>query len=277
MSLHQIIVLSEVLTTLAYAAVAFVYAMAYYRDAKPFNDLRAPLLYAALGLHFIFIGAWSMEMRRCLVTNVFEVMTLLAFIITFIYVVLERVTKTSSSGFFILPIVFVLQLVSALFLSLDGGAVNSIFLSVPVNVHVTTALFGYAALAMAGTYGAMYLLLFRSIKSNSFGTVFERLPSLAHLEQMSLVSVRFGLAFLAVTILVGIVWLPADVKDFSYSDPKFLVTVCLWLVYFGGLLARRFARWEGKRLMEISMYGFLAALFSLTIINFFFSGFHKFL
>ena len=264
------------LAALFYGAAALVYAVAYYREAKPFTSLRAPLLYAAVSAHFLFIGFWSAVQHRCLVTNVFEVMSLLSFVIAFIYAVLEIVTRTKSSGFFILPIVFVLALISALFLNVHGETVKPVFLSVPVNIHVASALFGYASLALAGTYGGMYLLLYRSIRSNAFGTAFERLPSLAHLEQMSIVSVRFALAFLAVTIVVGAAWLPSDISSFSYADPKFIMTCVLWLVYCGGLLGRRYGRWQGRRLMKISVYGFVGALFSLTVINFFLSGFHKF-
>jgi ABC-type transport system involved in cytochrome c biogenesis permease subunit len=42
------------------------------------------------------------------------------------------------------------------------------------------------------------------------------------------------------------------------------------------LTAKRIFGWQGKRIVVLSMFGFALAMFSITVINMFFSGFHKF-
>lgn len=274
--MHTFSQIAEIATTVGYACAAIAYMVAYAKDTAPFTTLRGPLLMASLAFQVMFIGSFSAEMHHCLVTSGLEVIELLAFIIALIYFVLERATKSKASGVLIVPVVFVLQLVSSLFRQVNHD-ISPLYGSVAMNLHVTTALFGYAALAMAAAFGAMYLLLFRSIKQSTFGKAFERFPSLGHLEQMSVISVRFGLVFLTVAIAVGLFWLPSLIPNFSYADPKLLMTLTLWLVYCVGLIARRYMRWEGKKLMELTLYGFVLALVSMTLVNVIFGGLHKLL
>lgn len=272
--MHTFSLIAEYVTTVGYLVAAIAYIAAYVKPTVPMAGIRYTLLMITLAVQVVFIGSVSADLHHCLVTSGLEVIELLAFVIGLMYLVLERVTKSQASGVFIVPIVFVLQFVGSF--RTPSTEVSKLYGSVAMNLHVTNALFGYAALAMAGAYGGMYLLLFRSIKRGTFGKAFDRFPSLGSLEQMSIISVRFALAFLSVAIVVGLFWLPSEVPDFSYYDPKLVTTLVLWLVYAGGLLARRYMRWEGKRLMEITLYGFIVAIASLTLINVVFRGFHKF-
>ena len=188
--MHTFSNIAELLTTAGYLLAAIAYITAYIKPTASFANLRGTLLTVTLPIQVIFIGSVSADLHHCLVTSGLEVIELLAFVIGLMYLVLERVTKSQASGVFIVPVVFVLQLVGS-FRS-PSVEVSKLYGSVAMNLHVTNALFGYAALAMAGAYGGMYLLLFRSIKRGTFGKAFDRFPSLGSLEQMSIVAVHDG-------------------------------------------------------------------------------------
>ncbi len=273
--MHSVTVWAEILTVIALAATTLSYAVAYVTNAEPYTSWRSRLLLASIVLYTLFVGSYSGEHHHCLITSGLSVIALLGFIIGLIYAVLERVTKTQASGVFVVPVVFLLELASALF-RIDGVPPSTKFGSLALNVHVATAVFGYAGISMAGMYGAMYLLLFRSIKRSTFGTAFERLPSLGALEDLSTWSLYIGLLFLTVTMLAGLVWLPLDVPDFTVADPKLLATCVLWALYVIALVARRAAHLEGKRMMQVTFAGFVFAMASLTLVNLVFAGFHRF-
>jgi ABC-type uncharacterized transport system permease subunit len=273
--MHVVTLWAEIVTVLGLGASAAAYAVAYVTNSGPSTVWRSRLLVLSVALYTLFVGSYSGEHHHCLITSGMSVIALLGFIIALIYAILERVTKTEASGVFIVPVVFLLELASALFRQ-DGGEASTKFGTLSLNIHVVTAVFGYAGLSMSGMYGAMYLMLFRSIKKSTFGKAFERLPSLASLEELSLWALYIGLVFLTATMLAGMAWLPLDVPDFTYADPKLLATTVLWVLYLGALVARRVARLEGKRMMQVSFYGFVFAMASLTLVNLVFSGFHRF-
>jgi ABC-type transport system involved in cytochrome c biogenesis permease subunit len=96
------------------------------------------------------------------------------------------------------------------------------------------------------------------------------------LERMSFTATVLGFIFLTIAIIVGLIWLPRAFTDFDYTDPKLLGTLAVWFIYLIGFSAKQLAGWQGKRIIMFSMAGFVAAIFSMTVINMFFSGFHKF-
>jgi ABC-type transport system involved in cytochrome c biogenesis permease subunit len=64
--------------------------------------------------------------------------------------------------------------------------------------------------------------------------------------------------------------------EFSYTDPKLVGTLAMWGLYGIGIIAKHSGGWQGRKVMILSICGFVISLFSLTIVNVFFSGFHTF-
>jgi ABC-type uncharacterized transport system permease subunit len=52
--------------------------------------------------------------------------------------------------------------------------------------------------------------------------------------------------------------------------------MAIWCIYAAGLTAKKLVGWRGRRIMVLSVFAFAFAMFSITIINVFFTGFHKF-
>lgn len=96
------------------------------------------------------------------------------------------------------------------------------------------------------------------------------------LEKMSMLSIVIGFILFTIAIAVGLIWLPRAFENFSYFDPKLVGTVFIWAMYGVGLVAMKTIGWQGRKIMILSIIAFAVSFFSLTIVNVYFSGFHKF-
>jgi len=265
----------EILLPFFYFSTTWAYAKAFFSNSKYGEYLKTPLLLTTLTVHALYILLRTVEFHHPPITSIFEIFSLIALTIILVYTYIEMRTKNSSTGYFILILPFFFQLVSSLFLK-EVPEIPSILRSNLLGFHVTSALLGYAAITISAVYGFLYLMLYHDIKSSQFSVIYKRLPNLETLERMSFTATIFGFVLLTIAIIVGILWLPSIVNDVPYTDPKLLGTGAIWLLYGIGLTAKKMVGWQGRRMMVISMFGFAIAMFSMTIINMFFSGFHKF-
>ncbi len=273
--MRSLITLFEILLPFSYFWTIWVYARSFFSNAQPAERLKIPLLVATLILHALYITLRTYEFGHPPITSLFEILTLIAFMVLVVYAYIEFRTKNSSTGYFILILPFFFQLVSSIFIH-ERSEIPPALRSNLLGFHVSSALLGYTAITISAVYGFLYLMLYHDIKSNRFGVIYKRLPNLEMLERMSFVSTIFGFVFLTIAIIVGIIWLPRVFVSISYADPKLLGTFIIWLMYGGGLVAKRVAGWRGRRMVVLSMFGFALAMFSMTVINMFFSEFHRF-
>lgn len=269
--------LTEALLPLAYCAAVAMYAMAFLRRDERAQRWGRPAAMVALVVHSLLIFALTMYHGHCLVYTPFELMTMLSYTITLTYVVVELATGERGTGVFFLGLALVFQTVSSMFgPGVESTEPNPVLFDNNVGLHIAAGLFGYTGFAMSAVYGALYLLLYHEIKSNRFGALYNRLPSLGLLQKMGELSALMGLLFLSVAIVIALVALPDILPTFSYSDPKLIAELAIWALYAGTLLARYVLRLDGRKVMILSLIGFFGSVLSLTVINALLSGFHKF-
>jgi len=243
-----------------------------------------PLVLTTALAHSLYIGAFTIAAGHCLLTNFYEFFSLIAYTLLVSYMIVELKPKqvAAGTGMMVALVGFVFQLVSSLGTSPDHDrGFAEIFRDPIFNTHVTSAVFGYAALTLATIYGALYLLLYRSMRRNKFGVLFYEVPSLDHLERFGIRATAIGFCFLSVAIVFGAILAAKTHASFGFGnyllDPKTLATVLIWLVFGITLIARRVARLEGRKIVILWMSGFGLALISMTIINSFITDFHNFL
>jgi ABC-type uncharacterized transport system permease subunit len=278
--------LLRIVLPIAYGGLAFYFARTFFRATNQSERLKhaVPAAYALLAIHAIYIGAYTAANHHDLVATVYELFSLLAFTLFAVYVFAElRAShETSGTGFFVTAVCFLLQLVSSITISGESLQETKSILRDPIfNLHVTTSVFGYAALMLAAIYGGLYLLLYRAIRNNEFGAVFEHIPSLERLERYGLRATAFGFIFLTLSIVLGALLysrLPLTVSTSQFLvDPKVLMTLLVWLLFGVTLLVRKVMHIEGRRLVLFWMSGFALTVVSMTIINWIGTSFHSFL
>ena len=265
----------QLLLPCLYAAVVVLYAAAFFGDAPRAERFKSRLLVLTIVLHGVYLVMRTLQFDHAPITAVFEIMTVLSWCIAIAYLYIESRTRTGSTGFIILSLAFLFQMISSVFIR-DVAEIPEYLHSFVLGFHVSAALLGYTAISLSAAYGVLYLLLYHEIKSSRLGVIYQRLPSLEVLESMSRKAEAFGFAALTVAIMIGVVWLPKVFKDFSYWDPKLIATVVIWVLYAVGLTAKRTLGWQGRRTMVIAIAGFCIVVISMLVINNFLSSFHTF-
>lgn len=233
------------------------------------------MLLGIIILHLVYLLDRTVAFDHPPVTTVFEIFTVLSFCIAAAYTFIERRSKAKETGYFILNIAFFFQVGSSLFIK-DLLEVPEILRSNWFGLHVTSALLGYAAITISAVYGFLYLMLYHQIKVNNLGVIYKKLPNLETLEKMNFTAVTMAFGLLTLAIIVGFIWLQRTFSDYSLSDPKLIGTLIIWGVYGIGIIAKQTGELKGRKVMILSVAGFVIAVFSMTVINMFFSGFHKF-
>lgn len=251
------------------------YSYDFMKGGKTFSNSKRLFLFITLLIHIFYLTFRTIEFGHPPITNVFEIFTVLAFSVAFSYFILELVTDIRGTGPFIIIISIIFQLISSFFIE-DLVEVKEVLKSNLLGSHVLTALLGYAGITISAVYGFLYLILYKEIKLNKFGLVFNRLPNLEVLEILSFYSAVIGFILLTVAITIGVIWLPKAFPDFSFTDPKLIGSFLVWLLYGIGILAKIFLKWRGKKVVILSIVGFILAILSTMMTNFLAQSFHSF-
>jgi ABC-type transport system involved in cytochrome c biogenesis permease subunit len=265
----------NVILPILYIATFGVYSFDFWRGEKRFTHSKRLLLFLTLMLHIVYLIVRTLLFDHPPITNVFEIFTILAFSISFSYFILELVTDIRGTGPFIIIISIIFQIVSTFFIN-EVSTIKDVLRSNLLGLHVFSALVGYSGITMSAVYGFLYLTLYKDIKLNRFGLIFNRLPNLEVLETLSYYSAVIGFVMLTFAIVIGIIWVPVAFPNFRFTDPKLVGTFMVWLLYGFGILSKTFGKWRGKKVVLFSIIGFVIAILSTTITNFLSSSFHSF-
>jgi len=252
-----------------------IYSFDFWRGEKRFTNSKRVFLFVTLLLHLVYLLTRTIEFNHPPITNVFEIFTVLAFAVTFSYFILELITDIRGTGPFIIIISIVFQIISSILIK-DNPNVKDVLRSNLLGIHVFSALLGYSGITISAVYGFLYLTLYKDIKLNKFGLIFNRLPNLEVLETLSFYSAILGFVLLTFAITIGIIWLPSAFPNFRLLDPKLVGTFLVWIIYGIGIISKAFGKWRGKKVVTLCIIGFVIAIISTIMTNFLSLSFHSF-
>lgn len=211
------------------------------------------------------------------ITNLHETTSFFSWCIVLIFFILElryRITLLSS---FIMPIVFILMLLSSL-LPREIKPLAPVLQSGWLGVHTVFAFLGNAAFAMAFGIGIMYLVQEHYVKSKRLGGLFERLPSLQSLDEINYrLITTLGFPFFTLAIITGAIWAESAWGNYWNWDPREVWSLITWLIYAIILHARLVAGWRGRRAAILAIIGFVTILIGFFGIKLLGKGLHVFL
>jgi ABC-type uncharacterized transport system permease subunit len=151
-------------------------------------------------------------------------------------------------GLAVMPLAAILLAASYL----GGGAdtqgsrdLSTVFLS----LHVGLVLAAFAALTLAAALGGLYLWEERALKLRRPGLLRLRAPSLLTLERLGLRTVAVALPLLTLGMVAGF-------AHGASLDPQVVVTLLVWALYAGFLLARL----RGRNAAQVQVAGFVLVL-----------------
>jgi ABC-type uncharacterized transport system permease subunit len=268
--------LLRILLPTAYALVEVCYLSLFLRDDPVARRMATPLLIGTVAMHAVFVLLRGLALQRHPIGTPLEALSIMAFAVALVHVFIEVTHRDQGAGVFVIGVVFIFQLVASTFLGKPAtppGA-ESLVHSPLFGLHTGTAILGYSGFAVSAAYGLLFLLLYRELKASRFGRIYERLPSLELLAQMTVRAAVVGLAFLSIAILIGIVWAMRLDYDFL-RDPKFFTTLVLWVIYGSCVVAHYVFGWHERRVVYFSLIGFVLMLFSMTAVHILFRSFHR--
>lgn len=202
-------------------------------------------------------------------------LSLLALFVGVTFLWLNRRLKLPILGAFVLPLMLVVAL-PALSLPAAARPLSPTLHSLLLPVHVTIAIMGYAAFAVASLAGIAYLLQERELKAHGAGSqVWVRLPSLELMDRLNQRLTVVGFSLLSLTIVSGAffargVWGAA----LNLLEPNELMAIVTWAVYGVLLWGRLQAGWRGRRAALLTLFGFGLAMASFVGLSFCPAGRH---
>jgi len=273
--MELIIHLFNALLPVLYAIVVLLYGLYFFRSDHLASRYMGKLLRVAVAVHLLHLVLRGFHFGYFPSSNVFEMAGVLALAIASTYLYIEHRLKIQSTGFFILIVVFLLQLFSSALVRFEP--VFPEILKGPLFIlHTSTVIVGYAALFVSALYGVMYLMLFYDLKSAQFGVIYRKMPSLEELSEMNTRAAILGFFFLTVTIFVGIMWRKSAFPEAAHFDPQVIAAYAVWVIYGLLLYGKKVGSWTGKWLAYISIGGFLLIIISMMIIRMVVHSFHQF-
>lgn len=267
---------AHVLLPLLYLVSASLYGVLFFTGNAVTRRAAPIALRVTLATHLAVLVALTVRWHQFPAATLSQALSIVAFAVLVVYALVEWHGRESATGFWMVAMGFVFQLLSSLF-AREVVPNRELFHDPLFATHVSLALLGYAAFAVAAGYGFLFLELYRELKAGSFSTFYGKLPPLEVLERMMTGALVVGFLALTGAVLAGGIWARQIFPTRWLSDPKILFTLGTWALYAIALLLRRFNRWQGRQTALASLVGLGAILFSLVAVNLFFTNFHAFL
>lgn len=258
-----------------YAASFTFYALNLYRDRRWMGLLATILLVAGLGAHYLALMDRARVIHGIPYDDLYGSMSLFAWLVAITYLGLELYHRERAVGSLVVPfVIFWVVLAVAVAPSSvpraprAGGALFAL--------HITIGTLAYSAFAISFLLSVIYLLQNRKLRRGRPGQAFWRFPALELLERMSRSSVWIGWLALIVSTILGFVWGRRLAGQYPMTDPKVLVTFAVLAVYAGYLWIVRTPAGRGARAALVCACNFALVMFSYTIVNLYFTGFHRY-
>lgn len=252
------------------------YVLHLYRGRLWTGRVATLLLVVAIVAHYYALLERSRAIHAIPYNDLYGSMSLFAWLLAVTYLGLETFHRQRTVGSLVVPfVIFWLLVAVAVAPSMvehapqSGGALFAL--------HITIEVLAYAAFAISFLLSVIYLVQNRVLHGGRPGLAFWRFPALEVLERMSRSSVWVGLVALVIGTTLGFDWEHRLTGHFAVADPKVLVTLIVLALYVVYLAIAHAPAWRGARAAGVCACNFAIVLFSYTIVNLYFTGFHRYL
>jgi len=240
------------------------------RRQKMFSMALAAISLGAV-FHLVSIVDQGRELGRIPVLSLYQMASLVGFLITCTFLLVYWRYKYESLAVFVFPTVFVLTLVASLGSPIEGLSGRDLG-RWWVSVHVGLFLLGYAALFLTFVAGVMYIIQERELKRKRFSGVYQRLPPLGALDDLAYRTLAVGFVLVTLGLILGSFWAFVQWGANWIVDPTIALAFITWAIYLAMVCSRWAVGWRGRKAAYFSIAGFCCA--ALTwIVN---SGVHSF-
>ena len=269
--------------------LAYLLSAAFYLGLLIFKQPRAGQIGMLLALAGVVVQTAAIGLRwyesyqlghgHAPLTNMYESLVFFAWCTTLLYLYLEYRYKARVVGAFVLPCAAV-AIAYASFSDRIDDRINPLIPALQSNwliAHVVTCFIGYAAFAVAGGLGLMYLIKRRAVQRQApADSIGGSLPELRVIDDLTHRTIVFGFLWLSAGIITGAVWANEAWGTYWSWDPKETWSIITWFLYASTLHARFTRGWSGRRIAWLAIAGFFAVFFTYFGVNFLLSGLHSY-
>ncbi|ADW18114.1 cytochrome c-type biogenesis protein CcsB [Desulfobulbus propionicus DSM 2032] len=268
--------------------MAYILAAAFYLGLFLFKSKRMGLigLLLAIGgllVQTVAIGlrwheSYQMGVGHAPLTNMYESLIFFAWCTTLFYLGLEFRFKTRVMGAFVMPCVAMAMAYASLSDRIDDQ-ISPLIPALQSNwliAHVVTCFIGYGAFVVAGGLGMMYLLKQSVSNTPQKASLFDALPALKVIDDLTHKTIVFGFIWLTAGIITGAIWANEAWGTYWSWDPKETWSIITWFLYASTLHARFTRGWRGRRIAWLAILGLFAVFFTYFGVNFLLSGLHSY-
>jgi ABC-type transport system involved in cytochrome c biogenesis permease subunit len=217
-------------------------------------------------LHAAALALATIDTNRLPLTDVRSALSFFAFGVTTAFFLVYLRYRTTSLGIFMLPFVFVLSLISAL--RPPQSFASAGFRGGWLLAHIASMLLGYTGLFLTSVGAIMYLIQESELKSKKPRAFYYRLPSLEVCDELYYRSLVFGLIFLSLGILTGVVWASRTWHGPWQLDPKIVASLVTWIIYLILFSTRLSGSGRRRRAAYLAIFGFAAVMVTFLGISF---------
>jgi len=209
--------------------------------------------------HFVSIIEEGLTSDRCPIANLYEVLSMGAFLIVVLYLAVHFRYKLESLSVFIFPLVFVMSLVATLGNPVSAWA-SPALRNAWLTVHIVLVLLGIAALLLATGGSVIYLFQERELKSKKPRNFYYRLPPLGTLDDLISKSMAIGFVLMTLAVIAASTWAFIEHKTAWISQPSIGISFFTWGIYLVIVFLRTSAGWRGRKaaIMTVVVLGFSA-------------------
>jgi ABC-type transport system involved in cytochrome c biogenesis permease subunit len=256
--------------------ISFVlYALNLYRDRIWFGRFATLFLICGIVAHYYALLERSRIIHTIPYDDLYGSMSLFAWLIAVTYLGLEMYHRQRAVGSLVVP--FVILWLTVAMIVAPASAPRPPRASGPLfALHITIGVLSYAAFAISFLLSVIYLVQSRILRRGRPGLAFWRFPALDLVERMSRSSVWVGVVALLIGTSLGFFWEHRLMGHFDATDPKVLITLVVLAIYLIYLRIVTVPAWRGTRAALLCVCNFALVIFSYTIVNLYFTDFHRY-
>lgn len=210
----------------------------------------------AVVLHAVALVELAMAYGRLPLDNFYETVCLCGFLIALVFLFVEWRYRFAGTAVALFPLVFVMTLIASMeqpVASWPNVGVRDAWLI----VHIVLVLAGFAALLLTAVASVFYLMQERRLKTKRTGTLLEKLPPLATLDNLISVSMGLGFVLLTLGVIFAVTWAYVESGTRWIGDPKIQLSFFTWFLCLVMIFLRTSAGWRGRKaaMMALAVLG----------------------
>ena len=212
--------------------------------------------------HTIFIGTICVRTHHPPITNLPETATFIAWVIMAVEIGLFIRYKNQAAAFLVYPLVVMLLAVSAVvtepFAAMPDEQRSRLF-----TAHIFLTSVGVAALLIALSFAALYMLQDRAIKEKRRGTIYDWIPSLKVCDTVSYRALVAGFTVYTAGIATGILWSNRTNNTVADLGAKEIGAAVAWVFFAAIMQAHIAGSFRSRRTAVFAILAFLSIVVAL--------------